>query len=146
MDAESHLRPLYRLYMTANQPKSHRRLVLWQKSVRLAVEIHRVSRKLPQHELFGLAAQMNRAAVSIPSNVAEGAARHTTRDYIRFLYIARGSSAEIDTQLLLAEELGYLTCDELAPAVKISDEVGRLLNGVITALHRRLDRQPSPDH
>jgi len=128
--------------MIANQPKSHRRLVLWQKSVRLAVEIHRASRRLPNHELFGLAAQMNRAAVSIPSNVAEGAARHTTRDYIRFLYIARGSSAEIDTQLLLAEELGYLTRDDLGPAIAISDEVGRLLNAVITALHRRLNDQP----
>jgi four helix bundle protein len=130
--------------MSTNQPKSHRRLVLWQKSVRLAVEINRVSRRLPKHELFGLAAQMNRAAISIPSNVAEGAARHTTRDYIRFLYIARGSSAEIDTQLLLAEELGYVTSDELAPALAISDEVGRLLNAVITALHRRLNDQP-PD-
>jgi four helix bundle protein len=131
--------------MTANQPKSHRRLVLWQKSVRLAVEIHRVSRRLPKHELFGLAAQMKRAAVSIPSNVAEGAARHTTRDYIRFLYIARGSAAEIDTHLMLAEELGYLMRVELAPALAISEEVGRLLNGVISALHRRLDRQPSPN-
>jgi four helix bundle protein len=109
------------------------------------VEIHRVSRRLPKHELFGLAAQMNRAAVSIPSNVAEGSARHTTRDYVRFLYIARGSSAEIDTQLMLAEELGYLTSDELAPARALSDEVGRILNGVISALHRRLDRQPSPN-
>jgi four helix bundle protein len=130
--------------MTADQPKSHRRLVLWQKSVRLAVEIHRVSRRLPKHELFGLAAQRNRAAVSIPSNVAEGAARHATRDYIRFLYIARGSSAEIDTQLMLAEELGYLTRDDLTAALAISDEVGRLLNGVISALHRRLNRQPAP--
>ena len=142
MGAESQLRPLYRLFMTTNQPKSHRRLVLWQKSVRLAVEIHRISRRLPKHELFGLAAQMNRAAVSIPSNVAEGAARHTTRDYIRFLYIARGSSAEIDTQLMLAEELGYLTKEDLSTALAISDEVGRLLNGVISALHRRLDSQP----
>jgi len=88
---------------------------------------------------------MNRAAVSIPSNVAEGAARHTTRDYIRFLYIARGSSAEIDTQLMLAEQLGYLTRDDLVAVLAISDEVGRLLNGVISALHRRLDRQPSPN-
>jgi four helix bundle protein len=128
--------------MTANQPKSHRRLILWQKSVRLAVEIHRVSRQLPKHELFGLAAQMKRAAVSIPSNVAEGAARHTTRDYIRFLYIARGSSAEIDTHLMLAEELGYLTHDELSTALAISEEVGRLLNAVITALHRRINDQP----
>ena len=128
--------------MTVNQPKGHRRLILWQKSVRLAVEIHRVSRRLPKHELFGLVSQMNRAAVSIPSNVAEGAARHTTRDYIRFLYIARGSSAEIDTQLRLAEELGYLSGDELAPVLAISDEVGRLLNAVITTLHRRLNGPP----
>lgn len=141
MRVQSQVRTLYRLCMTANQPKSHRRLILWQKSVSLAVEIHRVSRRLPKHELFGLAAQMNRAAVSIPSNVTEGAARHTTRDYIRFLYIARGSSAEIDTQLMLAEQLGYLSSDELTPAIAISDEVGRLLNGVISALHRRLDLQ-----
>jgi four helix bundle protein len=124
--------------MDATHHKSHKDLVLWRKAMQLAVEIHRLARALPKHELFGLASQMKRAAVSIPSNIAEGAARRTTREFLSFLYIARGSSAELETQLLLSAELGYIPQQSLAPALARSDEVGRLLNAVITGLHRRL--------
>lgn len=130
--------------MDATHHKSHKDLVLWCKAMQLAVEIHRLARTLPKYELFGLASQMKRAAVSIPSNIAEGAARRTTREFLSFLYIARGSSAELETQLLLSAELGYIPQQSLAPTLARSDEVGRLLNAVITGLHRRLlARSPS---
>ena len=134
--------------MGAERRTSHKDLVLWKKSVDLAVEVYRMAQCLPHHERFGLGAQLRRAAVSVPSNVAEGAARRTTREFISFLYIARGSLAELETQVLLARRLQYVddaSVRALAPAVA---EVGRLLNAVIRGLQRRLDSQfassPSP--
>ncbi|HXW09897.1 MAG TPA: four helix bundle protein, partial [Steroidobacteraceae bacterium] len=81
--------------------------------------------------------QLRRAAVSVPSNVAEGSARRTTRDLTAFLHVARGSIAELETQLLLAREVGYLDEAALNSVLPNLDEVGRLLNGLITSLRRR---------
>jgi four helix bundle protein len=92
---------------------------------------------LPRHELFGLSSQLRRAAVSIPSNVAEGAARRTSREFLSFLHVARGSFAELETQLHLAISIGYLTDTALAPVLCRLDEVGRLLTAVIIGLRRR---------
>ena len=111
---------------------------MWQKAMSLASLVHQIAPHLPRHELFGLASQMRRAAVSIPSNIAEGAARRTTREFLSFLYVARGSAAELDTQLLLARNLGYLPADAADPARLLTDEVARLLSAVIASLHRRL--------
>jgi len=124
--------------VTHTQHKSHKDLILWQKGMSLAAATHRLARQLPRHELFGLASQVRRASVSIPSNVAEGAARHTTREFLSFLYIARGSCAELETQIALMSELGYVPYPELQPVLVRCDEVGRLLNAMITALHRRI--------
>ena len=129
--------------MRAERRKSHKDLVLWQKSMDLTVEVYRMARCFPNFELFGLGAQLRRAAVSVPSNVAEGAARRTTRDFISFLHIARGSLAELETQLLLARRLHYVD-DASAQALATEvEEVGRLLNAVIRGLRRRLEAQPS---
>ena len=129
--------------MGAERRTSHKDLVLWKKSVDLAVEVYRIAQCLPHHERFGLGAQLRRAAVSVPSNVAEGAARRTTRDFISFLHIARGSLAELETQLLLARRLRYVD-DASAQSLAIKvEEVGRLLNAVIRGLRRRLETQPS---
>jgi four helix bundle protein len=103
----------------------------------MAAEVHRTTLKLPRHEMFGMAAQLRRAAVSVPSNIAEGSGRRTTREFIAFLHIARGSLSELRTQLLLAERVGYLGATDLANAEGLSDEVGRLLNAVIRGLRRR---------
>jgi four helix bundle protein len=124
--------------MSTNQYRTHKDLVAWQKAMGLAAEIHRVAPRLPRHELFGLASQMKRAAVSIPSNIAEGAARRTTREFLSFLYIARGSAAELETQLLLVQDLGYLPLPDCQRIHATADDVGRLLSAVILALHRRL--------
>ena len=123
--------------MEAGRRKNHKDLILWQKAMVLATDVHRLTTELPRHELFGLSSQLRRAAVSIPSNVAEGAARRTTREFMSFLHIARGSFAELETQLHLAVSIGYLTDAALAPVLGRLDEVGRLLNAVIVGLRRR---------
>ena len=123
--------------MEAGRRKNHKDLILWQKAMVLAKDVHRLTTELPRHELFGLSSQLRRAAVSIPSNVAEGAARRTTREFMSFLHIARGSFAELETQLHLAVSIGYLTDAALAPVLGRLDEVGRLLNAVIVGLRRR---------
>jgi four helix bundle protein len=116
--------------------KAHKKLVLWHKAVHLVVSVYDVSRRFPASERFGLAAQMQRAAVSIPSNVAEGAARKGRKEYLQFIYTARGSLSELDTQVEIAGLLGYLKPDESSKLQAEIDEVSRLLNGVIAYLSR----------
>jgi four helix bundle protein len=123
--------------MEPQKRRDYRDLVLWQRAVELAAEVHRVTLKLPRHELFGLAAQMRRSAVSIPSNIAEGSGRRTTREFIAFLHIARGSLSELRTQLLLASKVAYVTGSEISVAENLTDEVGKLLNAVIRGLRHR---------
>jgi four helix bundle protein len=116
--------------------KAHKKLVLWHKAVHLVVSVYGLTRRFPVGERFGLAAQMQRAAVSIPSNVAEGAARRGRKEYHQFVYTARGSLSELDTQVEIAGQLGYLTPCESANLQAELDEVSRLLNGVIAYLSR----------
>ena len=89
------------------QVRGHRDLVAWQEAMAFAREVYRVTRSFPGHEQFSLTSQVRRAAISIPSNIAEGAARESAREFVRFLGIARGSLAEVETQLLLAADLDY---------------------------------------
>src|SRR5512138_1369279 len=116
--------------------KAHKKLVLWQRAVHLVVSVYEVTRRFPANERFGLAAQMQRAAVSIPSNVAEGAARRGRKEYLQFVYTARGSLSELDTQVEIAGLLGYLGPDESSKLQAEVDDVSRLLNGVIGYLAR----------
>jgi len=121
------------------QPRqSHKDLILWQKALGLAVAVHEASAAFPKAEIFGLVSQIRRAAVSIPSNIAEGSARRSTREFIAFLHIARGSLAEVETQLLLARRVGYINDERLCDFQAKLDEVGRIMNAVITGLRRRL--------
>ncbi len=117
---------------------NHKDLAVWQKSMALAVDIYALSKQMPKEEMFGLTSQMRRAAVSVPANTAEGAARRTTKEYLTFLYIARGSLAELETQLRLTRAIGCLPDDLVSPALAQADEVGRLLTSVIAGLKRRL--------
>ena len=94
--------------------KNYRDLVVWQLGVKLAEEIYSLTAKLPRHEVYGLADQLRRASVSIPSNIAEGQARRSVADFRRHLFIALGSLAEVDTQLVLAQEFGYLTTNDMS--------------------------------
>ena len=124
--------------MATTPRDSYKDLVLWRKSVDLAAAIHNVTRGLPRSEMFGLVSQMRRASVSIPSNVAEGSARRTTREFIAFLHISRGSLSELETQLTIARQVGYLEDQVTAGVDALIDEVGRLINAVIAGLRKRL--------
>jgi len=98
------------------------------------VEIYAVTKKLPKEELFGLSNQMRRAAVSIPSNIAEGQARDSTKEFIRFLAIAKGSKAELETQLFICVKTGYLTKEDVVPALRLLQEVGKMLTVLTKSL------------
>jgi four helix bundle protein len=105
-------------------------LLVWQKGIQLAKRIYEITRRFPSEEKFGLVSQMRRAAVSVPSNIAEGQARHITREFIQFVSHAEGSLAELDTQLLLGIELGYCTKSEMGQIGEVIEEMRRMLNGL----------------
>jgi four helix bundle protein len=100
----------------------------------LAAETYRLSAQFPKHEVYGLASQLQRPAVSVPSNIAEGQGRNSNKEFHHFLGVALGSLAELETQLPLAQQLGYLTEEIINPALQISDEVGKMLKGLQKSL------------
>ena len=111
---------------------SHKDLIVWRKSVSLASKVYAATRLLPSDERFGLNQQLRRAAVSIASNIAEGSARSSRVEFIQFLHVARGSLSEIETQVMIAVDQGFMKEAE-SPLAEIA-EVGRLLNGLIRSL------------
>ena len=110
------------------------KLLVWQKSHELVLKIYEISKKLPKDEQFGLTSQIRRAAVSIPSNIVEGKARGSNKDYKRFLLMSRGSLEEVKYQMLLAKDLDYIDIEAYKSIMLIADEVGRMLNGLINKL------------
>ena len=108
--------------------KRYEDLVVWQKAMQLAKMVYGVQKQLPKAEIYGLGDQIRRAAVSIPSNIAEGFGRDTEKEFRHFLSIARGSLFETKTQLQLAESLGYLTID--SELLALFSEVAKLINGL----------------
>ena len=109
-------------------------LVVWQKAMDLVTEVYRLVKRLPKEELYALSDQIRRSAVSIPSNIAEGHCRSSDKELTQFLYIARGSNAELDTQIQIAINLGYITADEAAVAVQLSKETNRLINAFLAKI------------
>jgi four helix bundle protein len=121
----------------AGEEKSHRKLQVWQASTDFVTELYGELKSLPEYERYGLIGQLQRAAVSIPSNIAEGAARKNTRELLQFLYIARGSLSELDTQLEICLRVGYLGKDTHERlAIKI-EAISKMLNGLIVSLIRK---------
>jgi four helix bundle protein len=116
---------------------SYRDLKVWNLAMNMTAGIYRLSACFPPEEKFGLTSQIRRAAVSIPSNIAEGHARKTTGDYVRFLNIARGSVAEVETQLLLAVNLGFNPESDAEPLLQQLDEVSRMLSSLVSKLEKR---------
>ena len=111
--------------------RSYRDLKVWQQSIDLTEQIYRLTATFPASEMYGLAGQMRRAAVSIASNIAEGWGRQSRKDYGRFVAVARGSNDELQTQLVISERLGFVRREELAATTALSVEVGKML----TKLH-----------
>jgi four helix bundle protein len=117
-----------------HQIKSHRDLQVWQKAMKLAVQVYAMTAKFPPIENYRLSAQLTRAAASVPANIAEGNARGSRRDYANFLAIAKGSLMEVETFLLLAVELEYVTKQEAEHSLSLITEISKML----TALRSRL--------
>ena len=107
--------------------RDYRDLIVWQKGMDLVTEVYRVTRGFPREEIYGLTNQVRRAAVSIPSNIAEGHARQSTAEYRHFLSIAQGSRAEVETQLLIAVRLQYTTEEATQAAASLLTEIQKML-------------------
>ena len=116
------------------QIKSHRDLIVWQKAMDLVESVYSASSSFPKSETYGLTAQIRRAAVSIPANIAEGQGRRLPKEFLYFLANARGSLLELDTHLELALRLGYLQADTYARLLSQLQEVGKILNGLMRAV------------
>jgi len=114
----------------------YQELIAWQKAMALVEEVYAATRTFPREEIYGLTSQLRRAAVSVPSNIAEGQGRRSTADFLRHLSIAYGSLLELETQVLIAARLNYLSKEKCNVVLKMAAEVGRLLNGLISALTR----------
>lgn len=116
--------------------KSYRDLMVWQKAMDLVAECYRVAGMLPKSEVYGLVSQIQRAAVSVPANIAEGHGREHLGEYLHHLSIANGSLMELETHLLLLHRLSYLPLNELELALALSDEIGKMLAGLTKSLKR----------
>ena len=136
-----HFKCLARKWVKSMGLQKYEDLVVWQKAMDLVVEVYRLAKLLPNEEIYALSNQMKRAAVSIPSNIAEGQERNTTKDFINHLYIAKGSKGELDTQLLVCVRLQYLIQAQISTAQSLLVEIGKMLNALIQRLSAIL---PSP--
>ncbi len=123
-----------RISIRSSVIQSYRDLIVWQKSIELVLESYRLSRQLPASERFGLISQIQRAAVSIPADIAEGHGRHHRDDYRQFLSIARGSLKELETHFIIIEKLAYVSATDPRQARSLCDEISRMLSD----FHRKL--------
>jgi len=117
--------------------RPHKKLEAWRKGIELSVRLYRVTAGFPTEERFGLTAQIRRAAVSVPANIAEGAARGSKKYFINAIQVARGSLSELDTHLEISGQLGYLDQTTLRKLLEAVDEVERILNGLARSLRGR---------
>ncbi len=124
-----------------HEVRSFKDLVAWQKSMALVTEVYRVSQEFPKEEIFGLISQTRRSAVSVPSNIAEGHARTSKKEFQYFLSNARGSLAELETQLTIAHQLAYINETTITQLLNQLWEVARILNGLLSSLKR----SPTPN-
>ena len=120
---------------------SYKELRVWQKAMNLVIETYKLCKYLPKEETYVLSDQMRRAAVSIPSNIAEGQARKNKKEFIHFLYIAQGSIAELQTQLEICIRLGYIQKDQITEAITSSEETGKMITNLMKNLQQTINNQ-----
>jgi four helix bundle protein len=108
--------------------KAHQRLKVWQRAIDFVTRIYKLTEEFPKEEIYGLMGQMRRAAVSIPSNIAEGAARDSKKEFRKFLSISQGSASELETQLIIAEKLGF--CSGIDDLMSELDEISKMIVGL----------------
>lgn len=114
-----------------------RDLIVWQKAMDLVVAVYELTAKFPKEEIFGLTFQLRKAAVSVPSNIAEGQARWSTKEFLHHLSIAHGSTAEVETQTLVSVRLKYVEQSEADDVLRRANEVNKLINGLANSLENR---------
>jgi len=114
--------------------KSYRDLLVWQKAIELALLVYRMTEGFPKREIYGLASQLRRASVSVPSNIAEGYGRAGRREYLQFLSVAQGSLKELETQTILAQRLAYVTSSQAERFLADSEVVGKMFGSLIRSL------------
>jgi four helix bundle protein len=119
--------------------ESYKDLIVWQKGIEIVNEIYIVTKHFPVHELYGLTSQIKRAAISVPANIAEGWGRGTTKNYIQFLEISRGSLFELETLIIISTNLNFITQDKCNEICKKVNETGRMLNALITKLESKIN-------
>jgi four helix bundle protein len=120
-----------------NMSASFKDLRVWQEAMKFAVETYRMTAQFPRHELYGLSNQLRRAAVSIPSNIVEGKGHRSDREFGNYLLHARGSLLEVQTQIMIAKELQYMSDEEAQRTLASSDAIGRSLNSLINSLREK---------
>jgi four helix bundle protein len=120
--------------MAEKEAKGFRQLIAWQKAYELTLEVYRIAKVFPKTETYGLISQMQRAAVSIPANIAEGYERNHKKEYLQFLFVAKGSLGEVETYLSLAKDLGYLLHHDYLAVDEKRKETSRILKGLINSL------------
>jgi len=128
------------------QVKHYQQLIAWQKAIVLVTDVYSLTATFPRDEIYGLTSQLRRAAVSIPSNIAEGQGRATKGEFIQFLCHARGSLFEVETQLEIGRNLGYIATEQQTPLASELSELGRILNGLITSLQQKQSHQLATGH
>ena len=116
----------------------YKELQVWHKAIDLVVEIYKISKLLSKEETYGISDQIRRSAVSIPSNIAEGQSRNSIKEFIQFLSIARGSLAELETQLLICIKVNMLSEDNITEAQNIITEIGKMIKGLMNKLNSQL--------
>ena len=121
--------------------ESYRDLIVWQKAMALVTDVYRATESFPAREIYGITNQVRRAAVAIPSDIAEGKGRISKKEYVQMLSRARGSTYEVQTQLEISRNLSFLATDAFEVLEMKAAEVGRLLNGLITKLRRDIDEE-----
>ena len=121
--------------------ESFEKLIVLKKSHSFVLKIYEITKNFPKEELYGLTSQIRRASVSIPSNIVEGKSRNSKKDYLRFLLISRGSLEEVKYQLLLSKDLNYIKDKDYIKLYELSNEVGKLLNGLINSIKNQINKK-----
>ena len=113
---------------------NYKDLIVWQKSIQLVIDIYKLTEVFPKDECYGLVSQMQRAVVSIPSNIAEGNERSSNKEFAHFLYIAKGFLAELETQIIISEKLEFINTNQSTSILISCHEIGRMINGLLTKI------------
>lgn len=116
-------------------------LIVWQKAILLTQVIYSLTKQFPMDEVFGLTNQIRRAVISVPSNIAEGFNRGSDKEFIYFLRVAKGSAAEVETQLIISKKLNYINDDDVKPALDLYNEIVRMLGTLIIKIEKKLERK-----